>query len=591
MADKRKALESIFDKFSKFLPLLASDKEGEADNARRMINRELTKAGLDWHDVLTLLSQQKDPVLEMLHRLLEKDTDALVRFGLEGATFFSDGREVFADVMIEGHRVTCSLASNEFTDWLLYRFYSERKKAPATSALKNATRTLAAHTRFKGGRHGVQLRVAQYDRKVYVDIGDPDWHVIEIDMEDWRVIRDPPVRFRRTPDMAPLPLPERGGSIDQLRPYVNLNDAQFVLYTGGLVDALYPAPRPHPLIYFIGLDGSGKTVAAKIARSLTDPTILKLRGLPGTRRDFFVCARAQHLLVFDNVSKISWAMSEALCQVTSGTGFGIRKLFTDMEEVTIGGSRGVMMTGINNAVTAPDLASRTVPIPMQQLKQYKEEEEFWPEFERARPQIFGGLLDCVARGLRRLPDVKLSDKPRMADFAVWATACESAPGAFMTALEASAVEAAETVIEHEPVADAVCAYMTERDQWQGTAAELLTELTHHDHTERCVSQQRDWPRDPAIFGRRLRQATTPLRRAGIEAHVERASSRKRTRSIKLRRVASTSPTAPDSPTASLGTQRVPDPLVLRTALSMISRSSRFGWLTLVSPLGFEPRTP
>jgi len=50
----------------------------------------------------------------------------------------------------------------------------------------------------------------------------------------------------------------------------------------------------------------------------------------------------------------------------------------------------------------------------------------WREFELARPHILGALLDAAAHGLHMLPQVRLQRLSRMADFALWATACESA---------------------------------------------------------------------------------------------------------------------------------------------------------------------
>src|SRR5438876_9894164 len=54
------------------------------------------------------------------------------------------------------------------------------------------------------------------------------------------------------------------------------------------------------------------------------------------------------------------------------------------------------------------------------------EHALWREFELARPHILGALLDAAAHGLHMLPGVRLERLPRMADFALWATACESA---------------------------------------------------------------------------------------------------------------------------------------------------------------------
>ena len=57
--------------------------------------------------------------------------------------------------------------------------------------------------------------------------------------------------------------------------------------------------------------------------------------------------------------------------------------------------------------------------------QWRSETELWREFELARSAILGALLDAVAHGLRALGSVQLARLPRMADFALWAAACET----------------------------------------------------------------------------------------------------------------------------------------------------------------------
>jgi hypothetical protein len=58
--------------------------------------------------------------------------------------------------------------------------------------------------------------------------------------------------------------------------------------------------------------------------------------------------------------------------------------------------------------------------------QRRPESELWREFEVARPYILGALLDAVVHGLRTLGRVRLDRLPRMADFTLWAAACETA---------------------------------------------------------------------------------------------------------------------------------------------------------------------
>jgi hypothetical protein len=537
-ASKRKALEAIFPKLQKLLPHLGNNNTGEADAARLEINRLLTSVKLDWHDITTLLLGKEDSILDMLGRLLAKDQDILVKLGLAGATFFCATEGAFADVVLNGHRNTWPLSDSEFSDWLLHQFFIEMKKAPSLGAMKQAIRTLSAHAKFDGGRHEVYLRAAKFDGKIYLDVGDTEWHVVEIDASGWRMIQDPPVRFRRTEGMAALPLPERGGAIAQLRPLLNLSDDGFVLYVSYILDALCPG-RPHPVLYLAGEEGSAKSTAAKIARSLIDPNTVPLRNLPATVRDLFVSAHGSHSLAFDNVSAISAAISDGLCMIASGGGFGTRRLFTNTAQVLIGGHRPVIINGLLNAINRSDLADRAVIIPMSRISSEQRcwETELWSRFETQRSQIFGALLDCVACGLRRLPHVQLQRLPRMADYALWSVATEAfAPGIFIRALESAAAEATEAVAEADPVTVAIAAFMMGRDAWSGTAAELLCVLSNHDRTEAEPSAWKTWPREASSFGKRLQLAKTVLRKIDIEVVIGRAPDRRRTRTITLRKI-------------------------------------------------------
>ena len=534
---KRATLESVLPRLQKMLPHLGNANANEAEAARQKINGLLASVKLDWHDLATLLAGEQESLAAMLHRLFAKDSDILVDLALSGAEFFCspDGKP-FADVLVHECRNTWLVTSNDFDEWLTHRFFTEKRRAPGPGPQKQAIRTLTAHAKFESGlRHDVYLRVAELDGKIYVDIGDPKWSVIEIDASGWRVIDNSPVRFRRTQGMRALPFPERDGSIEQLRSLVNLSDDGFVLYIAWLLDALCPG-RPHPLLYLAGDEGSAKSTAAKIARSLIDPNAIPLRSLPSSTRELSVGVSNSSMLAYDNVSVIPTSLSDALCQVATGSGFATRKLFTNTEEVLTGGYRSVVVSGLGNAITRSDLADRAVIINMSRIAQerLRAEREIWSRFELQRPQIFGALLDCMARGLRQLPQIQLARAPRMIDFALWGIATAAFPrNVFLAALERTAADANEAVIEIDAVAVAVSAFMMGRGSWIGTAAQLLQTLTDMDHTEAAPSRSKSWPREASAFGKRLQAAKVVLGKIGVDVQIGRASDRHRTRSITL----------------------------------------------------------
>src|SRR5262249_48386394 len=136
------------------------------------------------------------------------------------------------------------------------------------------------------------------------------------------------------------------------------------------------------------------------------------------------------LVAFDNLSYLPAWLSDALCRLSTGGGFATRGLFTDDEEVIFDAQRPVILTGIEELATRSDLLDRAIVLHLPPLPEdrCRPEAELWAEFEEARPRILGALLDVVAGALRELPAVKLPRHPRMADFAVWATAAETALG-------------------------------------------------------------------------------------------------------------------------------------------------------------------
>ena len=125
--------------------------------------------------------------------------------------------------------------------------------------------------------------------------------------------------------------------------------------------------------------------------------------------------------------------------------------------VTDGSNQPVIINGILDIITRPDLADRGVfidcaPIPDAQRRT---QADVMTTFARARPQILGVLLDAVAYGLRNQAQTEVTGLPRTADFARAITAaCETMfwpAGTFRTAYELNRAEVVEALIEADPV--------------------------------------------------------------------------------------------------------------------------------------------
>jgi hypothetical protein len=74
----------------------------------------------------------------------------------------------------------------------------------------------------------------------------------------------------------------------------------------------------------------------------------------------------------------------------------------------------------------------------------------------ARPRILGALLDGIVHGLRTSNTVQPQELPRMADFALWARACEPLfwpAGTFARTYAANRRAAIESIIDADPLAN------------------------------------------------------------------------------------------------------------------------------------------
>jgi hypothetical protein len=175
--------------------------------------------------------------------------------------------------------------------------------------------------------------------------------------------------------------------------------------------------------------------------------------------------------------------------------------------------RPVLVNGIEDFITRADLLERSLlirhpPIPEEKRRL---ESEFWIAFNAARPRLLGALLDRVSAGLREQAGVKLGRLPRMADFALFAVACEAGAGEkpmFLDAYTSNQAGAHEQALDASPIPAALEALMDGRESWESTPAELFVELKKHTSDP----PPQDWPKKPNVLTNKLRRLAPSLRR-------------------------------------------------------------------------------
>jgi hypothetical protein len=430
---------------------------------------------------------------------------------------------------------------------------------------------------------------------IVIDLGRADGKAIVVTASGWQLLDRSPVLFRRTSLTGQLPLPERGGNLNQLRALLNVSAEAWSVLRGWLVAALFPSIA-HPILLLGGQHGTGKSTALRMLTSLVDPSAVPLRCEPHDMEHWVTMAHGSWCIALDNVSNIQPWFSDALCKAVTGDGFVRRRLYTDGDIAILEFRRVVAFTSVHPGVLAGDLADRLLAVELDPIDETARlpEIELLAKFEQLRPQLFGALLDEVAAVLQRLPTITIDRLPRMADFARILAAlprpaphkatvgrapaaspfapvptgslpsCHAsnrldepldvlldevdAPNATQDELDdldevpltnylRQNRKLALDAIDSDPIAFSVVELMESRQSWTGTMAELLVALKRPEAAE-------GWPKSTQALTARLKRSAPALKTVGITIAQTRAADYMRTRSITLTAKRQSSPLAP-----------------------------------------------
>ena len=452
----------------------------------------------------------------------EKKADRLVRLVLEsGAELFHDqAKEPHITILeVDGGRHIYRLRSSAYRDRLSYISFRALSEVPSSETIRAALNVLAGIGTFDSPQHQLSVRTAWYEDRIYYDLG--DGRAVEIGAAGWEISDTPPILFRRFKHQKAQTTPAAGGNLEDILDLLNLPDEHTqLLFITDIVAGLVPG-IPRALSVFWGPQGSGKSLALRFKRELQDPTEVPLQGLP---RDIgeFVQIGSHNLCVFlDNLTSLPGWLSDGLSRFATGDGFTKRALFTDDDDFFFKpqGVGGISAT--NLVITAADLLDRALIYPMGSISEGNRAEEkgLLNRFESMRPRLLGAVFDALAGAMSLKPEIHHDKLPRLADYALWgcATAVELGyqASAYWDALKANSILQTAEALDASPVAQAVLAFMENKDNWQGTPSELLGSLREIADDLKIDRTAKAWPKEAGWVTRRLNLVVPNLAQVGL----------------------------------------------------------------------------
>jgi putative DNA primase/helicase len=408
--------------------------------------------------------------------------------------------------------------------------YKETGRGINRNKLEETMGTLDARCHFDGMFKQIYRRIGEAaNGDIEIDLGDETGRCVRV-TKDGYSLEHPTINFIKSEGMLALPEPANDGSLAPLWDIVNVpEETEKCLLVGWMVSALAPNSE-YPLLVLQGEQGSGKSFAADTIKTLVDPAKVTKQAPISSEQDLFINAQQNHVMSFDNLSGMRHEVADAFCRIATGGAHVARKLYTNGEQSVNEACNPVILNGIEDMTTRPDLLSRSFVVHLPVLKRKISARELKEKLEQSKAIILGGLLRGLVSALRNRDTTILDNPPRLAETATFITAAESGlgwkSGSFMKAYEQNQRSSVISGLELDPVVPKLVRFVQMRfekaSEFTITATELMDAIKPLDQKDRPMN----WPKTSGAFSAHISRVSSALREIGIEITRERIASKR-----------------------------------------------------------------
>ncbi len=427
---------------------------------------------------------------------------------------YDQNKTVYCEVEIQNKKKWTRIDSSDFIACVQTYFKNTYSKILKQNDIKNLVPILNLHALNSGNQVEVHNRIARIGDEIFIETQNNNGEIIKITSTDWSIIQNSPVIFKRFTHQESLPIPTKGGSIDDLFSIFSIKnvDEQIMIGTW-LVSTLFTnIPRPH--LWIVGDEGSGKTTLALSLKKLIDPVS---RGNFMYKNTNEMAQTIDHHAVpfFDNFTKVNVEISDLLCGACTGTNFTKRKQYTDDEDFTFMLNKPIILASISLKNPASDLLDRCIVIEKNKsTRKNATYEELMQAYDDKKPGIIGAIYDAAVKTLKTYREIEVSNYIRLADFQRIGIAAAQALGftreQFETALANNLKSKGVLKLQSFPVASFVVKFMENNQYWEGTMFELKHELMDIADDPDLVNS------NPSILSRNLKDCKHILEKDNLE---------------------------------------------------------------------------
>ncbi len=438
--------------------------------------------------------------------------------------------DIYAKITRNGKKCNLSLNSEEFSFFVKSEFKDLTGFFPINATLRDCIdyiKNLAYNNELTEAKY----RIASYEDSIIYDLC--DGNCVKVNKNGWSIEPNNYPFFIQSKDQSSQVTPIRSKrGWERLYKYLNLSEDEKLLLMVYIASCFNP-DIVYPSVCLNGTNGSGKSTLSKFIKRIIDPSNGELEIIPDSLNNLRVRLNANYYTAFDNISKLSAKQSDFLCSVMTGVSWTDRQYYTNKSIDCCHLKSSMCFNGISNFVFRADLAERILffntKLFVDNGNKRFGDEEVKNSFEKDLPYILGGIFDLVSAALNILPEIKIDNPIRLADFHRFGYAIAEAMGnkgkKFDEILRANNKIQMEITCENSVLVRLLGDFLRENGgEWCSTMTFLYKSLKKYmSENDENLYQEETFPKAVNHFSAELKRYEAVLSSKGISFLIKKNS--------------------------------------------------------------------